>query len=305
MLFQQNDKMTKNTAINYSSTILKNFRNKIWNYINQNIFYATRNDVIHKRIKKSKKINNKQNKWKYKESIGMKIEEELNDATHNIFQFNIINNNANNDIINSYHKLTKFKLSHYNADGLLQMLTNIHNDNMDDNIYIVCVGYKNKIGGDIQIGFSGAEKKSLNETPFDILQRECIEEIGNLNCTKSIRYVGDTIVSYNKTHTTIGVCLDNLCALTSKKMKKNKWKQCIHKSKQQRINGILYGDLKNVLRAINLCGGNRPLNSRDNIDKICAIPILTAIDMVTSLRKSFEGCPTWHLNKTTLLWKKN
>lgn len=263
--------------------------------------------IVCEHKKKSKKKINLKNNKRYKEEISMLIEEESDVTCHKIFRFEISDCIPHNDIIINCSETSVFILSHYNADGLLQMLIDINNDAVHDCIYVVCVGYKDILGGDVQIGFSGSEKKHSNETPVDILQRECTEEIGNINCIDCITHVGATITLGSKAHTTIAVNLDE----PSKLSMKHKYKCQITfdessiGTKQQRVNGVLYGNLKNTLHVINSRGGSRPVKSRDNIDKLFVVPIKTAIDMVTSLRASFEGNTIWYLDDKLLKWKKN
>lgn len=258
------------------------------------------------KLKKNKKKITLNNKDRYKEEIGMIIEEELNSSYHKIFCFKILNCHLYDDVIRSCEEMSSFVLSHYNTDGLLETLTDINNHKMNNNMYIICVGYKDSLGGDVQIGFSGSENKHKNETPIDILQRECIEEIGNINCKNCITHISETFVCGKKAHTTIAVNLDEPRKLLTKGTCQINipFNNFILRKKYSCVNGILYGNLKNTLHIVNLRGGKRPLHSRDNIDKIFVVPLRTAVKMVTSLRKSFEGNTTWYLNKTTLIWEK-
>ena len=167
-------------------------------------------------------------------------------------------NNKNNNKNNNIYYLEKFTFSRYLWKNTLKHICSLPNDN-----YVLGPIYTDN---ELQIGISGSVK--YTERNLDGLIRELGEEIGI--CPIDIKYVNfiNTQQNKNKTMNIYSISIKD----TKPSINNNYSKFYSYDNKNNKVNGIIHGDIKDVFSIFDKIERNNPDNDEDIIG-ICAIPV--------------------------------
>lgn len=158
------------------------------------------------------------------------------------------------------------KVSTYLLDGVVECISKL-----DDDEYILCVGYKGSKGGDFQIGLTGTSKK--NEDIDQTAKRETMEEVG----IEFDEFLKETSKIHKYTSHVYTVNIKN-CNAT-------KWYNSSKKKddKSRKVTVLIHGPLNSIVKVMKTIPVEK--NNGDNIGYYIALKISEAKSICKYIKK--------------------